>query len=94
MVIAMSGPGSPPAPGRLILMVNFERERIMEQPKKTKYELRYCIGDGLAMRFAYYRNKKEAVEAAKFLSKKENDRRYYVKKVVEQIIFSVGNAIK
>ena len=62
---------------------------------KTKYELRYqCSksedGKMLSMRFAFYPTKKEAIKQARFLSKNENDRFYFVVKTQTENIFKVG----
>ncbi len=60
------------------------------QKKKVKYEVRYFIDNNISARFATYVNKEEAIGVAKFQSDQEDNRFYFVKKITEQVIFSVG----
>ncbi len=58
---------------------------------KVMYDVRYFIDENISASFASYSDKEEARGVAKFMSKKEDDRIYYIKKVTEQVIFFVGN---
>ena len=57
---------------------------------KVKYEARYFIDENIPARFATYVDKEEAIGVAKFQSKHEDDRIYFVIKVTEQVVFFVG----
>jgi hypothetical protein len=58
---------------------------------KTEYELRYIVCDGnISAVFTTSTNKAELIDTAKFLSSKENNRIYFIKRVRTDIIFIVG----
>lgn len=58
--------------------------------KKVKYEVRYFVDDNISALYETITDEDEAVRVAKYKSRVENDRIYFVKKVTEQIVFFVG----
>ncbi len=65
----------------------------MAAPIKTNYELRYLVKSSdyiSSTRFASYTNKAEAIRTARFMSKKNNHRIYYIRKITGQVIFKIG----
>jgi|GEM_PF-3773029 len=73
-----------------VLLQSIELRGRRVKKKKIKYELRYFIDDNISARFATYTDKEEAIGVAKFQSKHEEDRIYFVKMITEQVIFFVG----
>jgi hypothetical protein len=54
---------------------------------KIKYEVRYQFDKCFSGCFATYTDKAEAIKTAKFQSKHENNRLYFVKEIKSTIIF-------
>ncbi len=57
---------------------------------RVKYEVRYFIDENISAKYETYTEKEKAIGVAKYMSKQENDRIYFVKKITEQVVFFVG----
>ena len=63
----------------------------LKKTKKVMYEVRYVLNeDNISAVFSKHSDKTEAIDAAKFISGKENDRLYFVKQITKEVIFVVG----
>ncbi len=61
-----------------------------QQKKKVKYEVRYFIDDNISALYETITDREEAIGIAKYKSRVEHNRIYFVKMIIEQVVFFVG----